>query len=512
MRSAVLSSLIPLVLSVPVILPAGRDGKWNDVPTGFRYCPAVGDEYSYGRAQTTAVTILQPKSLEHEGAEGYLCHVAVYEATCDFRWYGVKYKTQKIRRQVPTDAECQSKQKALLAGRSDWVGFPSFSCNYASVTTEKHLEIVLVPHHVGIDDYLGLYVDPTLQDGSCVTPPCHTLYEDTLWLPKDPPKPGGPCDLEFHEHRGTIRYPLPRAGMSMANFQISGPTIPTATLDGACHMGVCGKWGIRLRSGVWVGVKERPMMQGMDLYETFMHPCAPNATISAGHFNPGTLKMIWDAGRLLGYSLCQKTWDKLDRGDSITPLDLSYLNPVSPGPGIGFLSINGTLKMAKLRFSRIDLPDGMIKNYNSDNPNAYQFQWQRWVPHGNVLVGPNGITLNGSTVKFPFFMVGVGRLDSDLTEAESIDLLSHHDIKHSHMLHPVDDRYDWSKSGESGDLIKHIESWFTIPDWIKYCVVVAICIILIIVLGCMILIKLRSHPTPQLRRDPEVPLSSTSFL
>lgn len=506
------------VHSVPVILPAGRDGKWNDVPNGFRYCPAVGDEYSYGRSLSLQITLLQPKSKEHEGAEGYLCHVAVYEATCDFRWYGVKYRTQKIRRVAPSDHDCIQRVKNSITGRSDWVGFPAFSCNYAAVTTEKHSEVVLVPHHVGVDDYQGMFVDPTLKDGSCVQPPCQTLYEDTLWLPVVDLQKTVPCDLEFHQSRGIINFPAPRVGMSLANIQVSGPTLPTTSLDGACHMGICGKWGIRLRSGVWIGFKERPILQGMDLYETFMHGCRANTTISAGHYNPGALKMIWDAGRLLGYSLCQKTWDKLDRGDSITPLDLSYLNPVSPGPGLGFMSINGTLKMAKLRFARQELPEGVIVNYNKDEPNPLIFQWQRWVPHGNVLVGPNGITLNGTTVKFPFFMVGVGKLDSDLTEAESIDLLHHHEIAKSHMLHPIDDRYNWGQGGQSGDLVKDIESWFTIPNWVKnigYGVLgVLMMIVMCLMLNRFCFKKLRcrkrhqSNPT-QSRSD--IPMSA-SFL
>nr|UED36935.1 glycoprotein [Mediterranean bat virus] len=504
-------SLVPLATSVPVIVPAGRDGRWNDVPSGYRYCPAVGDEFSYRRSMSSPVNLYFAQSPEHTGHEGYLCHVAVYESTCDFRWYGVKYRNQRISRRIPTDSECVSRLGQLKEGRSDWVGFPSFSCNYAAVTTGKRSEIILIPHHVGVDDYKGFFVDPTLRDGLCVKSPCKTVYEDTLWLPSEDLDKGGPCDLKFSETKGSINYPPITRGLTLSDLQLVSPLFPTMNLGESCWMQVCGKMGIRTRSGVWVGIKEEPSIAQMKLYETFIHPCPPNLTISAGHFNPGALKMAWDAGRLLGYSLCQKTWDKLERGDQITPLDLSYLNPSSPGPGLGFMSINGTLKMAKIRFKRMELDGGTINNYDRDNANANVFQWQRWVPHGNVLLGPNGITLNGSTVKFPFYMIGMGRLDSDLIESELIDMVNHVEIKHTHILTPIHDRYGWRPSGEAGDLVRDVRNFFHIPDWIRYVLISVVAVIGLTVVGTVVLKVVRKPRTPQNPESPShIPLNSMS--
>lgn len=456
--------LIGVVRSVPVIVPDDEDGEWKKVPPNYRYCPLLRSDYVSGAYQHYTVDFHLIDTVSDKPARGFLCHISEYSSHCDFRWYGPKYRSQKITRLTPNPQECMDKLRQKETGRHDWVGFPAFSCNYASVTTSKNKEVVLVPHHVKIDDYENGFVDPAFPRGVCRDSTCDTIYEDTLWLSEKLLSKQSPpaCNLKMVKHSGTLYVPQGEGERKLQYIQLTGDVIPTLGLGESCSMELCGKRGIRLPHGLWIGIDhEAGKLGGRSIVNLESIPkCAAKLTASAVGDRHQELRATWDTARVFEYALCQSTWDKLERKLRVSPLDLSYLNPTSPGPGLGFMMINGSLMMSQLTFKRLFITSRTNGEIKLNEGPGKSIKWKRWEPHGSLLLGPNGMIKAGNTVKLPFYILGIGSIDEDISKAEEGNIIPHHEIKKDFSLHPVVDRYGWKPEGESGDLVKSFSDSF----------------------------------------------------
>ncbi|UOX72933.1 glycoprotein [Wufeng Myotis altarium vesiculovirus 1] len=459
--SLLVLQVLPVVLSVRVLVPGGQDGIWKKTPLGYRHCPLDAEGFEIEGMSEVDITIMVPKNLNHRPIEGYLCHRVLYSSVCDFRWYGPKYKTHHLRRLAPSDESCHNRISQLAEGRTDWVGFPPMSCNYAASTTTENEEVVIIDHTVGTDDYLSAYIDPIFQGGICRSRTCKTVYEDTLWVSKD--HQAHTCGESLVRDTGKVFWPN-SGEPKLGDLVIESSTIPRSSMVGSCKLHLCGWNGVRLKNGLWFGLNPNTKIRNKDLLDDILKPCASGLTVRTHAPTMGLVKATWDTDRMLMYTLCHHTWDKIQRGDPLTPIDLSYLSPQRPGPGLGFLLINGTMHMSHLTYKALELANDSVWVLDrADRDNPSQVMWSRWERMAGVMVGPNGIVKQGSKIIFPMAMIQQGRIISELEQSEVAKVTPHHEILGNLTIHPLDTHRDWVHVGDKGDLINEVVEALHIP-------------------------------------------------
>nr|QNS83654.1 glycoprotein [Chandipura virus] len=447
--------------SLSIAFPESTKLDWKPVTKNTRYCPMGGEWFLEPGLQEESFPSSTPIGATPSKSDGFLCHAAKWVTTCDFRWYGPKYITHSIHNIKPTRSDCDSALASYKSGTLINPGFPPDSCGYASVTDSEFLVIMITPHHVGVDDYRGHWVDPLFVGGECDQSYCDTIHNSSVWIPADTKKKNI-CGQSFTPLTVTVAYDKTKditAGALVFKSKYH------SHMEGArtCRLTYCGRTGIKFPNGEWVSLDVKTKIQEKQLLPLFKE-CPAGTEVRSTLQSDGAQVLTSEIQRLLDYSLCQNTWEKVDRKEPLSPLDLSYLASKSPGKGLAYTVINGTLSFAHTRYVRMWIDGPVLKELKGKRESASGIAsdiWTQWFKYGDMEIGPNGLLKTKSGYKFPWHLIGMGIVDNELHEWSEANPLDHPQLPHAHSIADDSEEIFFGDTGVSKNPVELVTGWFT---------------------------------------------------
>ncbi|AMR98950.1 glycoprotein [Piry virus] len=461
-----------------IVFPDQNELEWRPVVGDSRHCPQSSEMQFDGSRSQTILTGKAPVGITPSKSDGFICHAAKWVTTCDFRWYGPKYITHSIHHLRPTTSDCETALQRYKDGSLINLGFPPESCGYATVTDSEAMLVQVTPHHVGVDDYRGHWIDPLFPGGECSTNFCDTVHNSSVWIPKS--QKTDICAQSFKNIKMTASYPSEGALVSdrFAFHSAYHPNMPGSTV---CIMDFCEQKGLRFTNGEWMGLNVEQSIREKKISAIFPN-CVAGTEIRATLESEGARTLTWETQRMLDYSLCQNTWDKVSRKEPLSPLDLSYLSPRAPGKGMAYTVINGTLHSAHAKYIRTWIDYGEmkeIKGGRGEYSKAPELLWSQWFDFGPFKIGPNGLLHTGKTFKFPLYLIGAGIIDEDLHELDEAAPIDHPQMPDAKSVLPEDEEIFFGDTGVSKNPIELIQGWFS--NWRESVMAIVGIVLLIVV-------------------------------
>ncbi|AEG25354.1 glycoprotein [Vesiculovirus perinet] len=455
-----LCSVQYVACSFQIVFPEFNNAAWLPYLKTSRYCPQSAEMEFERRVSTTLLSADVPIGVTPTKSDGYLCHAAKWVTTCDFRWYGPKYVTHSIHDLTPAQVDCHEALARYKAGTLFNPGFPPASCGYATITDSEQKVVMITPHHVGIDDYRGKWIDPIFPGGECTTNYCETLHNSSVWLPADE-KIVDICAQTFRKIKVTATYPSEGA-VTKETISLHSAYHPHVPGTGICRMTYCSKEGLRLPNGEWLGIFYDNRIKTTDV-RTVFPACPDGLEVKSTLNSDGANTIAWETQRMLDYALCQSTWDKVQNKEPLSAVDLSYLSARSPGKGLAYTVINGTLHFAHVRYVRTWIDGPVLKDLKGsrfDPTAAQKTLWDQWFPFGSNEIGPNGLLKTPKDFKFPLYIIGTGLVDEDLQELSEAGPIDHPQIPDASGILPNSEQVYYGDTGVSKNPIELIEGWF----------------------------------------------------
>nr|AAA42916.1 glycoprotein G [Chandipura virus] len=456
-----ISFITPLYSYLSIAFPENTKLDWKPVTKNTRYCPMGGEWFLEPGLQEESFLSSTPIGATPSKSDGFLCHAAKWVTTCDFRWYGPKYITHSIHNIKPTRSDCDTALASYKSGTLVSLGFPPESCGYASVTDSEFLVIMITPHHVGVDDYRGHWVDPLFVGGECDQSYCDTIHNSSVWIPADQTKKNI-CGQSFTPLTVTVAYDKTK---EIAAGGIVFKSKYHSHMEGArtCRLSYCGRNGIKFPNGEWVSLMLK-LRSKRNLYFPCLKMCP---TGIRGEIYPSirwAQVLTSEIQRILDYSLCQNTWDKVERKEPLSPLDLSYLASKSPGKGLAYTVINGTLSFAHTRYVRMWIDGPVLKEPKGkrESPSGISSDiWTQWFKYGDMEIGPNGLLKTAGGYKFPWHLIGMGIVDNELHELSEANPLDHPQLPHAQSIADDSEEIFFGDTGVSKNPVELVTGWFT---------------------------------------------------
>ncbi|CAH17547.1 glycoprotein [Isfahan virus] len=475
--------------SIQIVFPSETKLVWKPVLKGTRYCPQSAELNLEPDLKTMAFDSKVPIGITPSNSDGYLCHAAKWVTTCDFRWYGPKYITHSVHSLRPTVSDCKAAVEAYNAGTLMYPGFPPESCGYASITDSEFYVMLVTPHPVGVDDYRGHWVDPLFPTSECNSNFCETVHNATMWIPKDL-KTHDVCSQDFQTIRVSVMYPQTKPTKG-ADLTLKSKFHAHMKGDRVCKMKFCNKNGLRLGNGEWIEVGDEVMLDNSKLLSLFPD-CLVGSVVKSTLLSEGVQTALWETDRLLDYSLCQNTWEKIDRKEPLSAVDLSYLAPRSPGKGMAYIVANGSLMSAPARYIRVWIDSPILKEIKGKKESASGIDtvlWEQWLPFNGMELGPNGLIKTKSGYKFPLYLLGMGIVDQDLQELSSVNPVDHPHVPIAQAFVSEGEEVFFGDTGVSKNPIELISGWFS--DWKETAAALGFAAIsVILIIGLMRLLPL----------------------
>ncbi|AEG25348.1 glycoprotein [Vesiculovirus jurona] len=466
--------------AIPIFFPSEPQLEWKPVLPGSRYCPQSNEMSLDPDLKKSTISVKVPIGVTPSKSDGYLCHGAKWVSTCDFRWYGPKYITHSIHNLRPTTNDCEDAIKKYEAGTLINPGFPPDSCAYATVTDSEHLVILITPHHVGVDDYRGAWVDDSFPSGVCETNQCDTTHNSSIWIPKTKTR-HNICSQTFANLSVTISY---REGGAMkgADMVFHSKYHPHMVGGHICKMNFCNKQGLRLQNEEWIEIPSGTKVGNQDLMNLFSD-CKSGLEVRSTLRSEGANTLTWETQRLLDYALCQNTWDKFDNQGAVSALDLSYLAARAPGKGVAYTMINGTLHSAPTRYVRMWIESPSMEELKAKKESSSGVEtsiWNQWFPFKGGEIGPNGLIKAGNKYKFPLYLVGMGMLDDEINALELGGPIDHPQRAHAQAVLGDEETLFFGDTGVGKNPVELITGWFS--GWKETIMAVVAIFLLVIVL------------------------------
>ncbi|QVU40009.1 glycoprotein [Mejal virus] len=483
---------------LPIFFPDTVSLDWKPVLSGSRYCPLPGESFLDPLLKEVQHPVKIPIGKTPPKSDGYLCHGGKWVTTCDFRWYGPKYITHSLHNLTPTMTDCFDAVRKYNTGNLINPGFPPEACGYGTITDIEQNIILITPHHVGVDDYRSVWVDDLFPTGMCRDHFCATTHSSSFWLPR-PYSKSNICAQEFSTINLTISFPKDVKPTS-ADLIFHSIYHPKMSGQNSCKMDFCNRTGIKLSNDEWIGLESKLIISGTDILD-LLPPCPLHTEIRSTLNSGGATTLTWDTQRLLDFSLCQNTWDKIEAKRAISPLDLSYLSAKSPGKGVAYTIINKTLHSASARYVRMWIPGPFLEMpmaHKGSPDNPPEVFWAQWFPFGTGYIGPNGLLSTREGVKFPFYLVGLGMLDSDIHSIDEGGSWDHPQIAHAESRLDETEELFFGDTGTGKNPIDLFTQWLS--HWKIYIgIIITFLLIYIGIKSLLCLFKLRTAtrtPTP----------------
>ncbi|AFH89679.1 glycoprotein [Vesiculovirus bogdanovac] len=459
--------------------------SWKPVLRGEHHCPASNDLDMAGGLSTLKMNVKIPSGVVGSKSDGYLCHGAKWVTTCDYRWYGAKYITHSLHPLRPSTSQCFDAIKAYREGTLLSPGFPPESCGWNSVTDSELLSIQITPHHSGVDDYRGVWIDSMFPKGECDQRICDTVQEHSIWIAAN--NVSSACSIAFKQLEGYFYYRNSGIQPNKDGTFFHSSHHPNSPMSSCCRIKYCNQEGLRLHTGEWIGVAWNTKIRDVTL-DSYTDTCPGGTEVKSTIGSSPTRVVAWEMERIMDFALCQNVWDKVNRGEQLSPLDLSYLSSRAPGKGLAYTIINETLHVAHVRYIRTWIKGPVlkeIKGRRGSSSAAEDTLWIQWFPFGDNQIGPNGLLKSNGTFKFPFYLVGVGALDEDLIEMANADPVDHLQRVDAETHMRGDEELFFGDTGVSKNPIESVEGWFS--NWISG--LFNISIIVLCVLSVLIVFK-----------------------
>ncbi|AJR28591.1 glycoprotein [Vesiculovirus radi] len=461
---------------------------WKPVLKGEHHCPSSSDVDILSRMSTLKLQVRIPTGSVASKSDGLLCHGAKWVTTCDFRWYGSKYITHSLHSIRPTLSQCTEAAKAYKEGRLMAPGFPPESCGWNSVTDSELLSILVTPHHTGVDDYRGIWIDSMFPGGECKEMVCDTVQGHTIWMSTSNLTTA--CGVAFKQIQGQFYYLNSGHQPNKEGTFFHSPNHPNSPLSTACRKKYCNQEGIVIHTGEWIGVPWNTRIRDVQL-DSYTDLCAESTEIKSTIGSAPIRVIAWEMERVMDFALCQTVWDKVNRGDPLSPLDLSYLSSRAPGKGLAYTIINETLHVAHVRYIRTYIKAPImeeIKGSRGDRSAAESVLWTQWFPYGDGEIGPNGLLKTNGSFKFPFYLVGMGAIDDDLIELSNADPIDHPQKAIASVHLNTDEELFFGNTGSDSNPVEAVEGWFA--SWKSAGINMALIVLCVL----LVLIFLRSLP------------------
>ncbi|AGI04017.1 glycoprotein [Vesiculovirus malpais] len=478
---------------LPIVFPDQKELLWNPVLKTNRYCPQTREIAPLDKPKTLKITTGVPVRSPKEKIEGYLCHSGKWVTTCDYRWYGAKYVTHSIHHLKPTDQMCRDAISQYNGGTLLNPGFPPEVCGYASVTDSELIITLITPHTVGVDDYRGLWIDPSFPNGECNSIVCETIHNSTKWVSKGE-MPTDICQQTFTTIKMDVSYPSDTTSQgSLLSFH--SPYHPHISGKDICKMSYCGSNGLRLPNGEWFSIINTSKIGNKNLID-FFSPCKAGVEVRSTLQSEGSQTIAWETQRMLDYALCQNTWDKFERGEPLSPLDLNYLAPRVPGKGMAYTIINNTLHSSHAVYRRVWIEGpiiGEMKGKIESATGVAKEIWAQWFEFGQNKIGPNGVIKTNDGIKFPLYAIGTGLIDQDIHELSEVSPMDHPHLVHAKKYVSEDDEIYFGDTGVSHNPVEIFSGWFT--NWkeglMKFSILVLSILIFYVVIRLVMCIPLK---------------------
>ncbi|EAT40425.1 AAEL007844-PA [Aedes aegypti] len=286
-------------------------------------------------------------------AHGYLCTKAIWTVTCAEGFFGGRTLTHKIHPTLPSLSECQDTVRLYKTNHHTGFGFPVERCGWMGTNTESAVNIQISESFIHVDPYSQKYIDARFIGGSCGEPPCKLNTLDTLWM-----------NTSTVPKMCLQRTKIDIFIKNMNTTEFYSNDLVATTLDGACHLKVCGERGIRLVTGEWMNIMAKTTIEA-DWFKT-LENCPTLSEIQ-----DVSLKGIMNhmEGQLLmddSYRLCIEAKEKFMTGEVSTRFDIARIAPAVPIGGPVYRKNGDRVEVGYSEYSLLRSPDNALVGSNPD--------------------------------------------------------------------------------------------------------------------------------------------------
>ncbi|AFR23535.1 virion transmembrane glycoprotein [Adelaide River virus] len=281
-------------------------------------------------------TFCRPSLRENDLLDGYLCRKQKWEVTCTETWYFVTDVKYQIIEVIPTENECMEERERKLKGEYIPPYYPPTNCVWNAIDTQERTFITLIEHPV-IEDPVTM----TLMD-SKFTKPCNPKHNEVTicdtynplikWISKETSGLNLHCQIKSWE---CIPVKLHHSHRNMMEaLYLESPDFGIVDASKICNLTFCGYNGILLDNGEWWSIYRSGFTHGF----LDNHILKNRRIEECKEKKPGYKLAKLDTTYIdlefeieLEHEKCLGTLEKLQNGEYVTPLDLSYLSPSNPG-------------------------------------------------------------------------------------------------------------------------------------------------------------------------------------
>ncbi|AEI17644.1 virion transmembrane glycoprotein [Obodhiang virus] len=286
-------------------------------------------------------TFCRPSLRENDLLDGYLCRKQKWEVTCTETWYFVTDVQYQIIEEVPTVTECLEEKERKLQGEYIPPYYPPTNCIWNAVDKQYRTFIILIEHPV-IEDPISMKLMDSKFNKPCdpvhgkVTT-CDTYNPLVKWVSKETNGYSLHCQIKSWE---CIPVKLHHSYEDVLDkLYLESPDFGVVDASKICNMSFCGHEGILLENGEWWSIYRSGFTNGY----LQNHKSINNRIESCSDRKPGykltkldTTYMDLEFEIELEHEKCLGTLEKLQNGEYVTPLDLSYLSPSNPGTNYAY--------------------------------------------------------------------------------------------------------------------------------------------------------------------------------
>lgn len=386
------------------------------------------------------IQVYAPLLKKNYTSEGYLCIKTELITECSENFFGgqtIKYYSNSVS---VSPSECSEAIFKWLTGDLKMREHPAPSCSWMRSSSEQSIYIEIRQHPVLFDPYTNNKISDLFIKGQCNQASCETTREGVLWMSYDNHLPQ--CFKE-------ILSPIYIFAQEKENkhYEFWSPDYPLRSAKRLCIKEFCGMRGFMFDDGTWIGVKKEdiPPQDKLGEYLYKLERCEHHSQIS---IQPEEIMMQEVEHTVFGLFMrreCEKTKERLLKGDIVSRIELQTLTPRSPGRHYVYRILNNTLLQSISDYQWVRVKESPHKPYVSfQTETGHNIEWSYWSFNKilNITDGPNGLYVRGKTLVYPGKTISdyEHHLQHSIKQRIGIDhnelILSHQSLRHHIVLFP----------------------------------------------------------------------------
>ncbi|ADG86362.1 virion transmembrane glycoprotein G [Coastal Plains virus] len=341
----------------------------NLLPFDSIQCPMDYNTFNLkSRSSVEEGTMCRPNPLATDLEEGYMCYKDRWVTRCEENWYFSKTVTNHIVHEPVSKDECVEALALFKMGQTKDPFFPAPSCYWSAANEESVTFLMIKKHPVVIDPYSGKIKDPLIDNDLCKDGFCKTRAHQTHWMRDYKTDIVERCDDKTWEcHPIKVYYgwvPKIKNGTSSVttSYVETGLVIESQYLGHVlvtdlCQKTFCQQDGYLFPDGSWWQIKislTKLLLKNHNALEKAKtcgdrdHGSELTDEQRSGKIGFEDLEINLENIEMKQKSqtlnlMCLEKVAKMRNSQSVNFLDISYLTPKKPGPGLAYYIVEEPL-------------------------------------------------------------------------------------------------------------------------------------------------------------------------